>query len=252
MTAAHTFASLPDYTDDYASCAERKGTLTVKDMEKDEQPRERARLYGVESLTNAELFALILRTGTRGYPITDLCRDLMKMNENLIGNLERNTREQLMKISGVGELKALQIMAVMEIVRRSGTEKVGERIAVRTSSDIFDLMRPVIGNIAYEEIWVLFMNRANRLIGKMRVSSGGSSATVFDIKKILKNAILCNAESLAMCHNHPSGNLQPSGPDDNITRRFKEGCEKLDMACIDHLIITGNGYYSYRDQGRII
>lgn len=246
------FDNTPDYSDSPGSAAGRVVSLTVKDLPSDDQPRERARRFGIGSLSNADLFAIILRTGTRGYPITDLCRDLMKMNENLLLNLERRSRGQIMEINGIGELKAMQIEAVMEIVRRYGRERVGDRVQVRSPQTIYDIMRPEIANLPYEEMWALFLNRSNRVIGKLRVSQGGSTATVFDIKKIVRNALTAHAEGVALCHNHPSGNLSPSGPDDNITRKFGEACRALDLLFVDHLIVTPDGYYSYRDSSSLI
>lgn len=242
---------IPDFSDDYRFETENKKVLTAKEMDADDQPREKAKRYGIEALSNADLMALILRTGIHGYPITELCRDLMRRNENLICNLERATVDQLMEIRGVGELKAYQIMAVMEIVRRYGREKVGERFQVRSSADIHALMKAEIGNAPYEQIWVIFLNRNNRVIGKMRVSEGSAVGSVFDIKKILRQALHVHAEGLVLSHNHPSGNLQPSGPDDNITRKMKEGCNSLDLTFLDHVIVTFDGHYSYRDNGRL-
>lgn len=226
--------------------------LTVKELPVDDQPRERARRFGISSLSNADLFAIILRTGTSGYPITDLCRDLMKMNDNLILNLERKSRQEIMELKGIGDLKAMQIEAVMEIVRRYSREKIGDRVLIRCSKDIYDQMRPEIANLPYEEMWAIFMNKSHRVTGKLRISQGGSTATVFDVKKVLKNAIMSHAEAVALCHNHPSGTLQPSGPDDNITRRFGEACRTLDITFIDHLIVTPNGYFSYSDSTSLI
>lgn len=227
-------------------------TLTVKDMPADLQPRERAKRFGMNSLSNSELFAIILRTGTSGYPITDLCCDLMKMNDNLLLNLERKNREQIMEIKGIGELKALQIEAVMEIVRRYSRERIGDRFQVTSPQSIYELMRPEIANLPYEEMWAIYLNRSNHVIGKLRISEGGSTGTVFDIKKIIRSAILSHAEGIALCHNHPSGNLRPSGPDDNITRSFAAACRTLDIRLIDHLIVTTDGYYSYNDSSSIL
>lgn len=250
--ASAGFAGVTDFTDREESRQPDSAPRTVKDLPSDDQPRERARRFGIASLSNADLFAIILRTGIKGYPITDLCRDLMAMNGNLLLNLERQTREQIMELDGVGELKAMQIEAVMEIVRRYGRERVGDRIMIKSPQTIYDIMRPEIANLPHEEMWAIFLNRANRVIGKLRVSQGGSTSTVFDIKKIIKNALMAHAEGIVLCHNHPSGNLSPSGPDDNITRRFHEACRTLDLALVDHLIVTPDGYYSYRDSSSII
>jgi len=242
----------PDYTAAMNGDRHTLSSFTVKDLPADDQPRERAKRFGIASLSNADLFAIILRTGTRGYPITTLCRDLMKMNQNLFLNLERQTRDQIMEINGIGELKAMQIEAVMEIVRRYSREKVGDRLCITDSRTVYDVMRPEIANLPHEEMWALFLNRANRVIGKLRVSQGGSTSTVFDLKKVIKNALMAHAEGIVLCHNHPSGNARPSGPDDNMTRRFTEACKTLELNFVDHLIITTDGYYSYSDSSSII
>lgn len=226
--------------------------LTVKEMSADDQPRERVKRFGIGSLSNADLFAIILRTGTRGYPITDLCRDLMRMNDNLFINLERKSREEIMEINGIGELKAMQIEAVMEIVRRYSRERVGERVQILTPKNIYDVMRPEIGNLPHEEIWALFLNHANHVIGKFRASEGGSSASIFDLKKIIRSAILARAEGVVLCHNHPSGVLNPSPQDDGITRALKKACDALAIRMLDHVIVSTEGFYSYRDNSRIL
>lgn len=225
--------------------------LKVADMPDDERPREKALKYGIGSLTSAELFALILRTGTKGRPITDLCRDIMRVNDGKILNLERRDRRELEMIDGLGPVKAQQIEAVMEIVRRYRRESLGRRIIIRSSRDIYEMMSAEIANLPHEEFWVITLNRGNMVTGTKRCSEGGAAGTVFDVKKILKHCILLGAEGVIVCHNHPSGNMRPSGPDDSITRKMKEACAALDIRMFDHLIITTEGYYSYTDQGRL-
>lgn len=226
--------------------------MTVKDLPPDEQPRERALKYGIGSLSNADLFAIILRAGTPGYPITNLCRDLMRMNDNLFLNLERKTRDQIKEMRGIGETKALQIEAVMEIIRRYNREQIGERVLIRSAKNIYDLMKPEISNLPYEEMWALFINRANRILSKLRISQGGSTATVFDVKKVIRNALFAHAEAVVLCHNHPSGNLRPSGADDAVTKSCLEACKAMDIKLLDHVIVTTDGYYSYNESGNLL
>ena len=225
---------------------------SVKELPADEQPRERVLRFGIGSLTNAELFAIILRTGTSGYPITELCRDLMRLNDNQLLKLERKTRDEIMEIKGIGELKAMQIEAVMEIVRRYNREEIGERFQVKSSRNVYEYMRHEIGNLSYEEIWVLFLNRSNIVTGKFRVSQGGAAATVFDVKKVVRNALFAHAEAIVLCHNHPSGSPRPSGADDAVTRKCLEACNALDIKMLDHVILTFEGFYSYRDNSNIL
>lgn len=248
--------SMPQDTDGYVpgdgADSGMAESFTVKDLPPDEQPRERVLRYGISAVSNADLFAIILRTGTRGYPVTALCRDLMDVNDNLILNLERKSREEIMAINGIGQLKAMQIEAVMEIVRRYCGEKVGKRPQLTGSKVIYDMMKTTIGNLPHEEMWAIFVNRSHHVIGKFRASMGGSVSTVFDIKKIIRQAILARAEGVVLCHNHPSGTLKTSAQDDAVTRRFKEACAAVDLRPLDHLIITTDGFYSYFDHGNIL
>lgn len=230
---------------------EPRRPMTVKEMDPDDQPREKAMKHGCKVLPTADLWALILRTGLPGKPITEMCRDLMRACDGRLFNLERMERRQLMAVKGIGATKALQIEAVMEMIRRYCNEAVGERVKIRSSKDIYEVMRHEIGNLPHEEIWALFLNRANEVIGRERITQGSSVASVFDMRKILKEALLRNAEGLVLCHNHPSGNLTPSPQDDSITRKMKSGCEGMDLRFLDHLIVSADGFYSYCDQSRL-
>lgn len=246
-----SFDSLPDLTEsDGYDCASK--VLTVKDMDSDSQPREKAMAYGIGSLTNAELFAIILRTGKKGMPITTLCSNLMSTHANLIHNLERGCREQFETIDGIGQAKALQIEAVMELIRRYNLEKIKDLKDIRSSLDIFEYVQPHIGNLSHEEMWAIYLSRANKIIARQRISQGSAVGTVFDVKKIIRMALYAKAEGIVICHNHPSGNLRPSGPDDMITRKMKTACESMDIRLVDHLIVTASGYYSYCDSSSIL
>ena len=215
-------------------------------------PMEKAEKYGMKSLSSSELLAVILRVGQQGFPITEMTSELMRRNENKLKVLERRTRNELMEIPGIGPVKAFQIEAVLEIMRRYNMEKLGDRIVVRSSSDIFSYMQPEAAPLATEKIWILLLNRANAVIDRREVSSGGTAATVFDIKSILRHVITTpGAEGVIMVHNHPSGNLRPSPQDDNITRQMREGCGYLGLKLIDHVIVTQDSFFSYSDEGRL-
>lgn len=224
---------------------------TVKELDIDDQPREKAEKLGCTALSTADLWALILRTGLPGKPITDLCRDLMRENDGRLHNLERRDRREILKIKGIGKTKAIQIEAVLEIVRRYCNEELSERPVITCSRDIDKLMRHRIANLGHEEIWVILLNRKNAVTGIRRMTSGSATASVFDVKAVMKNAILENAEGIVLCHNHPSGNLRPSPEDDNITRICREACETLQLRMLDHLILGPQGYYSYLDESRL-
>lgn len=231
--------------------APKEKALTVKELDPEDQPRERARKYGIGVLSTPDLWAIILRTGMVGHPITEICRDIMRSSGGSLFNLERQSLEVLLDIPGIGELKALQIQAVMEITRRYMKETTKPGKSIKSSLDIYNLMRPEIGNLPHEEIWILFLNRSNRVIGEKMMTRGGSVASVFDLKIIIRDALARHAEGLVMVHNHPSGNMQPSLQDDQITRRLKEACTLMDIRMLDHVIVSSDSYYSYQDQGRL-
>lgn len=226
---------------------------TVRQMAEDERPRERAMLYGIGSLTTAELLAVILRTGLPGMPITEMCRQLMRDSENSLLRLERKTRKELMLTKGIGSAKALQIEAMMELMRRHTKELNEEngKPVFQSSRDIHEGIRYDIANLGHEEIWVIFINRRNQEITRSRITSGSQTASVFDSHKILKRALLEEADGIVMCHNHPSGNLLPSAQDDSITHLLFEACRAVQIRLLDHVIVTTRGYYSYRDEGRL-
>ena len=213
---------------------------------------EKAEKYGMQALDTSELLALILRVGQQGLPITQLTAELMSRNDNKLKVLERRSRNELMEVRGIGRAKAFQIEAVLEIMRRYNREKIGDRPRIRTSKDIFLDMKDRAGKEEIENIWILILNRANAIIERRKVSQGGTSATVFDLKNILRQILTTpGIESIIMVHNHPSGNLRPSPQDDSITRQLNSGCKYLGLRLLDHVIVTQDSFYSYQDEGRL-
>jgi len=230
-----------------------KSHLRIKDMDKLDTPRERAEKYGCSVLEVPDLWALILRTGTVGKPVTELCRDLMRANDGRLTRLERRQRRELLSIRGLGKLKVIQIEAVMELIRRYNREQASDNPVVSGSADIFRIMRPRIGHLDHEEIWALILNRRGEVLQLYQASKGGPHSTVFDVRMIIKQALLENAAGIALCHNHPSGNLIPSAQDDEITRRCREACRFMELKLLDHIIVTADNqaYYSYFDRGKL-
>lgn len=215
-------------------------------------PMEKAEKYGFQALSTSELLAIVLRVGQPGIPVTKMTAELMRRNNGKLKVLERRSREELMELPGIGRVKAFQIEAVLEIMRRYNIEKLGDRLVIRGASDIFQFMQPKAAPLAVEHIWIILLNRTNAVIDCLTVSQGGSSATVFDLKTILRSVLLTpGIESVIMVHNHPSGSLKPSPQDDDITRRLTRGCEYLGLRMLDHVIVTQDGFYSYSDEGRL-
>ncbi len=215
-------------------------------MHSEQQPREKAMSHGVRALTLPELWALVIGTGTRGHNVVDVCTELMQRNNNNLSALSRRSLKQLSEIKGLGPQKALQIQAVLEIGRRMQQQELPVNPSIRSANDAYDILKPEIGNLDHEEIWVLLLDRANHLIKKYQTTSGSATASIFDLKGIMKKAILENAQAMLIAHNHPSGNLTPSSSDDNITSRCKEACATMEISLLDHIIVTSVGYYSYR------
>lgn len=228
-----------------------KRVMTVKEMDEDQQPREKAEKFGVGVLSVPELWAIILRTGTPGYPITELCRDLMRDNNGSLHKLERRTKQELCEKRGIGSMKAIQILSVIELIKRYIHEDIPIEEPIRASHQIYERMRHKIGNIDHEEIWMLILNRQNQVTKEFKLTSGTSSSSVFDVKQALKIALLENAESLILCHNHPSGSLKSSPQDDKLTQDLKEACQFMHLRLLDHVIVTAKGYYSYNDSSRL-
>ena len=175
----------------------------------------------------------------------------MRANDGLLLMLERRTRAELLEIEGIGNAKALQIEALLELIRRYNSEELGERPQIGGPQHIFQLMRPIMGNLPHEEMWAVFMNNSNMVIGKQRLSIGSARATVFDIKALLKHALLINSEAIALCHNHPSGSLRPSPQDTELTKRVYAACKTVELRFLDHLIISADGYYSFQNESNI-
>lgn len=230
---------------------DRRFNKTVKEMDADDQPREKAEKFGCGVLSVPELWALILRTGTPGYPITELCRDIMRANDSSLHKLERRTRKELRQIKGIGTTKSIQIEAVLELIKRYCFEEIPPEEIIRTSSQIYSRMRMKIGNLDHEEIWLILLNRRNQVLKEIKLTSGTSNSSIFDTKKAIKLAILENAEGVILCHNHPSNTLTPSVQDDKLTQDFKNACNLMTINLLDHLIVTSNGFFSYRDSGRL-
>ncbi|MCH5241178.1 MAG: DNA repair protein RadC [Muribaculaceae bacterium] len=224
---------------------------TVKEMDEDQQPREKAEKYGVGVLSVPELWAIILRTGTPGYPITELCRDLMRDNNGSLHKLERRTKQELCEMRGIGNMKAIQILSVIELIKRYFMEDIPIEGPIRSSNQIYDRMRHKIGNIDHEEIWMLILNRQNKVTKEFKLTSGTGTSSVFDLKQAIKLALLENAEGMILCHNHPSGTLKPSPQDDKLTSELKEACKFMNIRFLDHVIVTANGHYSYNDSSRL-
>jgi len=225
--------------------------LSIKNWAVEDRPRERFLAKGIQSLSDTELIALLIGSGTKEISAVELARQILKNADNSLKQLGKFTVDDLLKLKGIGKAKAISIMAALELGRRRKLSETPAKPKITTSKDVYEELFPLISDLAHEEFWILLLNRANKIIDKYRISQGGTAGTVIDIKIILKRAVEKLASSIILCHNHPSGNLSPSKADINITRKLKESAELMDIKLLDHIIIADNSYFSFIDEGAL-
>ncbi|MDD3200775.1 MAG: DNA repair protein RadC [Bacteroidales bacterium] len=220
----------------------------IRTLREEERPREKMALKGAESLTITELLAIIIRTGDRGKSAIDLARELLDRSDNRLSELSKMSHEKFMTIGGMGSAKTFSILAAFEIGKRLCSEVPSDQLQIRTSNMAAQIISPFIKNLSHEECWVLYLNRANKLIGKEKISKGGVSATIMDIKIIVKKAVEKLASSIILVHNHPSGNPYPSEQDRAQTTALKEAAAYFDITLLDHIIVAENKFFSFSDE----
>lgn len=225
--------------------------LSIKDWDEADMPREKLERLGAEALSNAELLAILIGSGSIKESAVDLMKRVMSDCNNNLNTLGKLTITDLMKYNGVGPAKAITILAACELGKRRQVEKPEERVKLDSALAIYKEMHPVMQDLDVEEGWVLLMNQNFKLIKKMCISRGGLTETAIDVRVIIKQAIMSNATVIALCHNHPSGGLRPSGADDSLTNKVKDACNLMRLFFLDHVIITDGGYYSYSEEGRV-
>ena len=225
--------------------------LTIAHWSEDDQPREKLRDKGPEALSNAELLAILIGSGTPGTSAVELMQTVLNSCKNNLNTLGKMTIRELMAFKGIGEAKAITILAACELGKRRQMETPEERPDLGTATRIYNHMHPVLQDLDVEEFWLLLMNQDYRLIKKMRIAHGGITEVAVDIRIIMREAVLNNATILAVCHNHPSGSLRPSQADNNITPSLQQACSVMRIKFLDHVIITDGSYFSYHESGRL-
>jgi DNA repair protein RadC len=228
-----------------------KDSLNIKSWAAGDRPREKLMQKGRSALSDAELIALLIGSGTARLTAVDVAKLLLQTADNDLNNLARLSVKDLMKCKGIGEAKAITIVAALELGRRRKEADTEERPKISSSSQAFDLLKGDVMDLPHEEFWVLLLNRANRVIRKRRVSEGGVSGTIADPKIIFKLAVEELASGIIVAHNHPSGNLTASQSDIQLTERLKTAGKALEVQLLDHLIIGGKKYFSFADEGLI-
>jgi len=225
--------------------------LTIAHWSEDDQPREKLRDKGPQALSNAELLAILIGSGTPGISAVDLMQDILHDCNNNLNTLGKMTIRQLCDYKGIGEAKAITILAACELGKRRQMEKPEERPELSTATRIYNHMHPLLQDCDVEEFWLLLMNQDFRLIKQIRLSHGGITEVSVDIRIIMREAVLANATILAVCHNHPSGSLRPSQQDNDLTRSLQQACNLMRIKLMDHVIITDGCYFSYHEEGRL-
>lgn len=226
--------------------------LTIREWAENDRPREKMLQKGVQSLSDAELLAILIGSGNRNETAVELSRRILHECGDNLNELAKLTIHDLCKrFKGIGEAKAITILAAMELGKRRKTTEALERKRITSSEHLFDLFEPQLSDLPHEEFWVALLNGANKVIDVKKLTQGGTRQTVVDLPMLLKMAIEKSAPSVAVAHNHPSGQNHPSHEDEMITKRIKTGCEAIGITLLDHIIIAQNKYYSFSDEGKI-
>ncbi len=226
-------------------------TLTIKAWAKEDRPREKLSQKGKDVLTDAELIGILIGSGTRNMTAVDLSKLILKSVDNDLSKLAKLSIKELCKFNGIGESKAISIVAALELGRRRNDTAPTEKPSITSSRASYDILKPIFYDLTHEEFWIILLTRANKVIQTFRVGIGGRSGTVADPKIIFKLAIENKASGMILAHNHPSGNLQPSKEDLRLTKKIQEAGVLLEIAVLDHIIFTDNAYFSFADENML-
>jgi len=225
-----------------------KPALGIKSWAEEDRPREKMILKGKTHLTDAELLAILIGSGTRSLSAVDVAKIILAKMDNSLNNLAKLSIRDLMNFRGIGEAKAINIVSALELGRRRKEQEPEKQYLISCSTDIYELMKGDLLDLTHEQFWIILLNRRNAVIRKFQVSTGGVSGTIADPKIIFKTGLEYLASSLVLVHNHPSGNLKPSQSDISLTQKLKKAGDFLEMPVLDHIIFTDNGYFSFADE----
>ena len=227
---------------------EYKPSFSIKQWCEDDRPREKLLIKGKNALSHAELIAILINSGNREESAVALSQRILASVAINLNELGKLSVKDLMKFKGIGEAKAITILAALELGRRRRGEEALEKKKITSSSSVFELMQPIIGELPHEEFWIVYLNNSNKVLQKIQLSKGGITGTLVDVRLVLKTALQIGAIGLILTHNHPSGTLVPSQADKNITQKLKIASESIDIKVLDHLIITEKAYFSFADE----
>ena len=224
---------------------------TIKDWASDDRPREKMIAKGAESLSNAELMAILIGSGIPGISAVDLMRQILGAYNDSLKLLGRATLKDLMKYKGMGEAKAITVLAACQLAQRRLSENVHEKKRISSSRDVYDFFLPLMQDLSIEECHLLLLRQNLTVIGETLLSKGGITGTAVDIRLAMKRAILSDAPVVALCHNHPSGSTNPSTQDDHLTHELFQACRLMNIHLLDHVILADGDFYSYSENGRL-
>lgn len=225
--------------------------LTITQLSVDDRPREKMMMHGARALSNAELLAILIGSGSVDETAIELSQRVLNAVNNNLNSLGKYDLKQLTAYKGIGEAKAITIMAAMELGRRRREEEAPERPQLTTSKAVYDFMAHRLIDLPHEEFWAILLNRAGRVIDTVMVSKGGTASTAVDVKIIMRAAIQDLASAIILCHNHPSGNNQPSREDEALTRQIADAAKLMGVAVLDHVIVCDGRYYSFSDNAKM-
>jgi len=223
-------------------------SLPIKSWAEDDRPREKMLLKGKSALSDAELVAILIGSGSKNESAVTLSKRILASVDNNLNSLGKLSVLELQKFKGIGEAKAISIITALELGRRRRLEEALELPIITSSKAVFNIMQPIIGELQHEEFWIVYLNNSNKVIYKDQLSKGGLTGTLVDVRLVFKRGIELNATAIILCHNHPSGKLQPSNADKQITSKLIKAGETLDIKVLDHLIVTENAYFSFADE----
>ncbi|MDX1427411.1 MAG: DNA repair protein RadC [Salegentibacter mishustinae] len=228
---------------------ENQNGFGIKSWAEDDRPREKLLQKGKVSLSDAELIAILIGSGSRNESAVQLSKRILASTGNQLSELGKLSVKKLCEFKGIGPAKAVSIVAAMELGRRRRTEEALEKKKITSSASVFELMQPIIGELYHEEFWIIYLNNSNKVIEQLQLSKGGITGTLVDVRITLRKALEVGATSIILAHNHPSGTLRPSEADKQLTQKLKTAAQSLDIKVLDHLIVTEKSYFSFADEG---
>jgi DNA repair protein RadC len=223
-------------------------SFSIKSWNEDDRPREKLALKGRAALSDAELIAILIGSGSRDESAVGLSQRILASVENNLNELGKSSIQDLMQFKGIGEAKAITISAALELGRRRRAEEALQKKKITSSTSVFELMQPIIGELGHEEFWIVYLNNSNKVLQTAQLSKGGITGTLVDIRLAFKNALQLGAVAVILAHNHPSGTLKPSQADIQLTKKLKTAGDSLDIKVLDHLIVTEKAYFSFADE----